>query len=116
MSPNVDDDIASAQYLVHIYTATVKKARLSLDLVNRRMMRISWKNMKATREILHVPRLKQNILIGMVKERKAKYFGYINRHLSILRDLVLQSTFELGEDTLIDRPVQVFKCVIHEIF
>lgn len=44
-----------------------------------RTMKTSWRNMKNNREILHMARLKQNIMIGMVIERKAKYFGHIKK-------------------------------------
>ena len=38
------------------------------------MMKISWKQMKTNKEILHMVGRKQIILVGLVKDRKVKYF------------------------------------------
>ena len=52
------------------------------------MMKISWKQMKTNKEILHLAGRKQNALVGLVKDTKVKYFGHVKRHQSLLKDVL----------------------------
>ena len=42
--------------------------------IYRTMMQISWKRMKTIKEVLHMVARKQITLVGLVKDRKVKYF------------------------------------------
>ena len=44
--------------------------------------------MKTNKEILHMAGRKQIALVGLVKERKIKYFGHVKRHQSLLKDVL----------------------------
>ena len=54
----------------------------------RKMMKMSWKRMKTNKDILKMAGRKQTALVGLVKERKAKYFGHVKRHQNLLKDML----------------------------
>ena len=55
----------------------------------RRIMRISWKEMKSNAEVLKMIGLKNMELVLSIKKKKLAYYGHVRRHHS-LKKLVLE--------------------------
>ena len=55
----------------------------------RRIMRISWKEMKSNADVLKIIGLKNTELVLSIKKKKLAYYGHVGRHHS-LQKLVLE--------------------------
>ena len=55
----------------------------------RRIMRISWKEMKSNAEVVKMVGLKNTELVLSIKKKKLTYYGHVRRHHS-LQKLVLE--------------------------
>ena len=59
----------------------------------RRIMRISWKEMKSNAEVLKMIGLKNTELVLSIKKKKLAYYGHVRRHYS-LQKLVLEGNVD----------------------